>query len=61
MADEPIDIPKPLAGATDPVGPGVPTGEETRSPKPARPLTPEEQMAAFEESLKESDWGHQPC
>ena len=21
----------------------------------------EEQMAAYEEDLKESDWGHQPC
>jgi hypothetical protein len=27
----------------------------------AAALTPEEQMAAYEESLKESDWGHQPC
>lgn len=27
----------------------------------ARELTPEEQMAKFEEALKESDWGHQPC
>lgn len=24
-------------------------------------LSPEEQMALYEESLKESDWGHQPC
>jgi hypothetical protein len=24
-------------------------------------LSAEEQMAAFEENLKESDWGHQPC
>ena len=24
-------------------------------------LTPEEQMARFEASLKEDDWGHQPC
>lgn len=23
-------------------------------------LTPEEQMALYEEALKESDWGHQP-
>lgn len=28
---------------------------------PARELTPEEQMALYEESLKETDWGHQPC
>ena len=24
-------------------------------------LSKEEQMAQFEEDLKESDWGHQPC
>ncbi len=24
-------------------------------------LSAEEQMALYEESLKESDWGHQPC
>ena len=24
-------------------------------------LTPDEQMALFEEDLKENDWGHQPC
>lgn len=24
-------------------------------------LSPEEQMAAFEEALKDEDWGHQPC
>jgi hypothetical protein len=24
-------------------------------------LTPEEQMARFEASLKEDDWRHQPC
>lgn len=28
---------------------------------PAPPPSPEEQMDAFEDSLKESDWGHQPC
>ena len=31
------------------------------NPAPAKPLTPEEQMAAYEEDLKENDWGHQPC
>jgi hypothetical protein len=29
-------------------------------PDPPEP-TPEEQMAQFEEALKEEDWGHQPC
>ena len=28
---------------------------------PAKELTPEEQMAAFEKDLKENDWGHQLC
>jgi hypothetical protein len=27
----------------------------------ANPLTPAEQMALFEQELKENDWGHQPC
>jgi hypothetical protein len=30
-------------------------------PGEASQLTPEEQMARFEEDLKEHDWGHQPC
>ena len=29
--------------------------------KPADELSEEEQMAQYEESLKEIDWGHQPC
>jgi hypothetical protein len=28
---------------------------------PKKELTPEEQMALYEEDLKETDWGHQPC
>lgn len=50
---------------------GIPT-REVKESKPAKnfgeskkvvpkKLSPEEQMAAFEEDLKESDWGHQPC
>ena len=30
-------------------------------PGKKREPTAEEQMAAFEEDLKETDWGHQPC
>jgi hypothetical protein len=26
-----------------------------------KPLTAEEQMALYEQDLKENDWGHQPC
>ena len=32
-----------------------------RADKAGLPLSPEEQMAQFEEALKEEDWGHQPC
>lgn len=28
---------------------------------PVEQLTAEQQMARFEELLKEEDWGHQPC
>jgi len=33
-------------------------GAENQKPKE---LTSEEQMALYEKSLKEDDWGHQPC
>ena len=33
----------------------------TQFPEKKRLLTPEEQMALYEEALKEEDWGHQPC
>lgn len=33
-------------------------GAAENSPKQ---LSPEEQMAAYEDALKEEDWGHQPC
>ena len=36
-----------------------PDSEESAGKK--EELSEEEQMAAFEEDLKESDWGHQPC
>ena len=29
--------------------------------KDLKKLSAEEQLAAYEESLKEDDWGHQPC
>ncbi len=32
--------------------------QETDSPSE---LTPKEQMALYEKSLKEDNWGHQPC
>ena len=37
-----------------------PGGKPADDAKP-KTLTAEEQMAQFEEALKEEDWGHQPC
>tara|TARA_B100000676_G_C17720179_1_gene650959 strand:+ start:348 stop:488 length:141 start_codon:yes stop_codon:yes gene_type:complete len=37
--------------------PQPPVGE----PKPVEEMSEEEQMEAYEESLKDTDWGHQPC
>ena len=42
------------ATAPSPTAPSSP-------PVTVEKLTPEEQMALFEKSLKEEDWGHQPC
>jgi hypothetical protein len=30
-------------------------------PKPVEEMSEEEQLEAYEESLKDTDWGHQPC
>ena len=40
-----------------------PLSVSAQSPKEKdlKDLTPEEQMALYEEDLKENDWGHQPC
>ena len=32
-----------------------------RKLSPPKELSPEEQMALYEDDLKENDWGHQPC
>lgn len=47
----------PVAGA---VPPPTPANSPEKMPDAAA-LSPEEQMARFEDALKESDWGHQPC
>lgn len=35
--------------------------EENESSDSKKELSREEQLAQFEEALKEEDWGHQPC
>ena len=49
--------PRPTAPPVSPPPPGVPALPAEGMEK----LSPEEQMARYEEALKESDWGHQPC
>jgi hypothetical protein len=53
---DPRNEPKPEANPEE-------TSEAETAPgkSEGQKLTPEEQMALYEESLKESDWGHQPC
>ena len=48
----------PAQPANEPQTPGQTASEASAE---AKPLTPEEQMALYEEKLKEDDWGHQPC
>ena len=36
-------------------------GSTANDPAAPKKLTAEEQMALYENSLKEEDWGHQPC
>jgi hypothetical protein len=54
---DPGEIAEPKKGSK----PAAEEGESVRAQVPEGELTPEEQMAKFEEDLKESDWGHQPC
>lgn len=49
--------PRPTVPPASPNPPGTPELPVEAVAK----LSPEEQMARYEESLKESDWGHQPC
>jgi hypothetical protein len=39
-----------------------PAGEiSDAEPSTSKPLSAAEQMARYEDALKEDDWGHQPC
>jgi hypothetical protein len=59
MNDEPRDHRDPPAAITPP--PATPDAAIPTEPLSNHQLTPEEQMALFEQELKETDWGHQPC
>jgi hypothetical protein len=45
----------------NPDKPGPLKNPATGSHPPTGELTPDEQMALYEDDLKETDWGHQPC
>jgi len=48
----------------NPAGPESVPGQDAAGSSPpsdGKKLTAEEQMALYEEHLKETDWGHQPC
>jgi hypothetical protein len=62
MNAAPADSPDPkkIPSANVPQQP-VSAPPPADAPPASPPLTPEEQMALFEQELKETDWGHQPC
>ena len=35
--------------------------KKTGDTEPVKEMSEKEQMEAYEESLKDTDWGHQPC
>lgn len=61
--DDPAPVPPAVPGnpALLPVTGDAATGAGAAATPAPVALTPEEQMAAFERELKETDWGHQPC
>ena len=52
MADEKQSEPEKAKPAETP---------EASEAKPVEEMSEEEQLAAYEEEMKNSDWGHQPC
>jgi hypothetical protein len=54
---------QPAGPKPESLKPAITTGDipEEALPADASKLTPEQQMAKYEEELKNSDWGHQPC
>jgi hypothetical protein len=57
-----VNEPKPMPdNKSEDRGQNVDDGPKPSDSTPAKALTPEEQMEAYERDLKEKDWGHQPC
>ncbi len=53
--------PAPPDDSSDPSIQKTDGDKESQQADSPTELTPEEQMALYEKSLKEDDWGHQPC
>ncbi len=62
MQRQPPDQPPPLSQPAKP-GPEAVGDSSDASGKQTPPskLSAEEQLANYEEELKQTDWGHQPC
>ncbi|MBL9214758.1 MAG: hypothetical protein JNG83_04705 [Opitutaceae bacterium] len=58
--DQPAPPPAAAAPGTGDPAAGTPGAPREEAVDVSR-LSPEEQMARFEQELKEKDWGHQPC
>jgi hypothetical protein len=52
----PLEKPDQIASPEPPAAPSQESEKTSR-----KELTADEQMALYEEDLKENDWGHQPC
>ena len=63
--NEPLPKPEPNPKAQGSIPGKKPAADAdaaaSKDPEAPKKLTPEEQMARFEDDLKENDWGHQPC
>jgi hypothetical protein len=57
---KPVDPPKPPDAPLTAPASVTAAHDSVPASAPKKP-SPEEQLAAFEEQLKEDDWGHQPC
>ena len=46
---------------SEPMQPKQPKPTEAQEAKPVEEMSEAEQLAAYEEEMKNSAWGHQPC
>ena len=61
MTEDAHELERPATAGHSQVSPEKLPELSTSKDVVAGKLTAEEQMALYEEHLKETDWGHQPC